>query len=86
MTKHITVTLTEAQEAHLLAAAARGDQSVEAVVAELIQRQMDHDAWFIGEVQKGIDAANRGELVSHEQVVANGRKLRAELRAARPKT
>ena len=30
---------------------------------------MDEDAWLLAEIQKGIDAADRGELIPHEEVM-----------------
>jgi predicted transcriptional regulator len=81
MTKHITVELTEAQDAHLQAEAERQEVSPESLVAALVQRQVEYDIWFRAEVQKGIDAADRGELISHEEVVARSERRRAELLA-----
>lgn len=79
MTRHVTVELTEAQAAVLDFEAAREVKPVEAIVTELIQRQVEYDAWFRAEVQKGIDAADRGELISHDEVVEHGRQLQREL-------
>ncbi len=81
MTKHITVELTEAQDAHLQAEAERQEVSPETLVAALVQRQVEYDIWFRAEVQKGIDAADRGEFISHEEVVARSERRRAELLA-----
>jgi predicted transcriptional regulator len=83
MTKHITVELTEAQEAHLRAEAERQAVTPEAMMATWVQRQVDYDAWFCAEVQKGIDAADRGEFIPHEEVVARAEVRRAELLAAK---
>ncbi|HEX3365956.1 hypothetical protein [Phenylobacterium sp.] len=79
MTRHVTVELTDAQAEVLDSEAAREDRPIEAIVSGLIQRQVDYDAWFRAEVQKGVDAADRGELISHEEVVERGLKLQAEL-------
>ena len=79
MTRHVTIELTEAQAAVLDAEAARESTSVEAVVRDLIQRQVDYDEWFRAKVQEGIDAADRGELLSHEEVVKRARRRREEL-------
>lgn len=48
-------------------AAARGS-AVESVAREAIERFVDYDDWFIREVEKGITAANRGDLIEHEDV------------------
>ena len=85
MTKHITVELTEAQDAHLQAEAERQEVSPESLVAALVQRQVEYDIWFRAEVQKGIDAADRGEFISHEEVVARSEQRRAELLAQKSK-
>lgn len=77
MTKHVTVELSDAEEAHLRATAERLETSVEQVLSELVQRQMDYDAWFIRQVQIGIDEADRGELIPHEEVMAELRRRRA---------
>lgn len=48
-------------------AAARGS-AVESVAREAIERFVDYDDWFTREVEKGIAAANRGDLIEHEDV------------------
>ena len=79
MTRRVTVELTDAQAEVLDSEAAREDRPIEAIVSSLIQRQVDYDAWFRAEVQKGVDEADRGELIPHEEVVERGLKLQAEL-------
>ena len=79
MTRHVTVELTEAQAAVLDSEAAREDLPVEAIVTALIQRQVEYDAWFRAEVQKGIDQADRGELISHETFKEDGRRIQLRL-------
>jgi predicted transcriptional regulator len=48
-------------------AAARGSNT-EILAREAIERFVDYDEWFIREVEKGLASADRGELVTHEQV------------------
>lgn len=36
---------------------------------KLTQRLAEYDQWFLQEVQKGEDAADRGELLDHDAVV-----------------
>jgi predicted transcriptional regulator len=84
MTRHVTVELTEAQAAVLDSEAAREAKPIEAIVTDLIQRQVDYDTWFRAEVQKGIDQADRGEGVSHADVVARAAKRRDELLSRKP--
>jgi len=40
------------------------------VVVDLVARQLDYDAWFRREVQKGIDSLDRGEYIDDEEVDA----------------
>jgi predicted transcriptional regulator len=37
-------------------------------VAEAVERMVNYDDWFIGEVEKGIAAADRGEFIEHSEV------------------
>jgi predicted transcriptional regulator len=48
-------------------AAARG-RDAEQLAREAIERFIDYDEWFIREVETGIAAADRGDLVDHEDV------------------
>jgi len=45
-------------------------------VEKLLAQHIDYETWFIKEVQKGIDSANRGELVPHEEAM---RQIRAHI-------
>jgi predicted transcriptional regulator len=40
----------------------------EALVVEAVERLVSYDEWFLREVQKGLAAADRGELVDHDEV------------------
>jgi len=40
----------------------------EALVIEAVERLVNYDEWFAREVEKGIAAADRGELLEHEEV------------------
>jgi predicted transcriptional regulator len=40
----------------------------ESLVAEAVERMVNYDEEFLQEVPKGIDAADRGELVEHEEI------------------
>ena len=48
-------------------AAERGSNSQE-LVREAIERLVDYNEWFIHEVEKGLTAADSGELIDHEDV------------------
>ncbi|HEV3196763.1 MAG TPA: hypothetical protein VGZ73_02625 [Bryobacteraceae bacterium] len=43
-------------------------QNAESLVQEAVERLINYDEWFLREVEKGLDAADRGELVEHEAV------------------
>jgi predicted transcriptional regulator len=58
-------------------AAARGSDA-ELLAREAIERFVDYDEWFIREVEKGVAAADRGELLTHEEVGTRLEKLLAE--------
>ena len=81
MTKPVTINLSDAEEAHLRATAEREGLSLDGVVSQMVQQQMDYDVWFARKVQQGIAAADRGELISHEDVVAESQRRRLELLA-----
>lgn len=48
--------------------AAQQGRASEALVVEAVERLVNYDEWFLGEVDKGIAAADRGELVEHAAV------------------
>jgi toxin ParE1/3/4 len=39
-----------------------------ALVQEAVERLVDHDEWFLREVEKGLSAADRGEFIDHEDI------------------
>lgn len=55
-------------EAKLTRLAAQQGRDREAVVIEAVERMVNYDDWFAGEVEKGIAAADRGELVDHAEI------------------
>jgi len=77
------VHLTPDLQAKLSRLAASQGRNTEALVQEAIARFVDYDEWFIREVEKGLASADRGELLSHEEVGARLEKLVAEKRAQR---
>jgi predicted transcriptional regulator len=38
------------------------------LVQEAVERFVDHDEWFLREVEKGMAAADSGELIDHEDI------------------
>lgn len=79
MTKPITVELTDAQAAHFAERAESQSVSIEQLVREAIQNQLDHDSWYAAEVQKGLDQADRGETIDHSTFLAEGDRVQREL-------
>jgi predicted transcriptional regulator len=57
----------ELQEKLARLAAEQGRDS-ETLVAEAVERMLNYDEWFLQEVEKGLAAAERGELIDHEDV------------------
>jgi predicted transcriptional regulator len=39
-----------------------------ALIVEAVERMVNYDEWFLREVDKGLAAADRGELVDHSNV------------------
>ena len=70
-------------QAKLARLAAEQGRNPEALVQEAIARFVDYDEWFIREVEKGLASADRGELLTHEDVGARLEKLIAEKQAHR---
>lgn len=62
--------LTPEKEALLRQVAARTGQDAAQVVQEAVDRLLDHDTWFIREVEKGQLEAAKGDLIEHDDVVA----------------
>ncbi len=55
----------------------------EALAREAIERLVGYDDWFVGEVEKGLAAIERGQTVSHEAV---GARLEQRLTEKPPRT
>ena len=55
-------------EATLQRLAQETGRGPEQVIIDLVSAQLDYDAWFRQEVQKGIDSLDRGEFLTHEAV------------------
>jgi predicted transcriptional regulator len=62
--------LTPEKEARLRQVAARNGQDTIQVIQEAVDRLLDHDTWFVQEVEKGQSQAAKGDLVEHDEVVA----------------
>lgn len=70
-------------EAKLSRLAALQGRDTDALVQEAIARFVDYDEWFIREVEKGLASADRGELLTHEEVGVRLENLIAEKQAHR---
>jgi predicted transcriptional regulator len=55
-------------QAKLAQLASQQGRDSEALVIEAVERMVNYNQWFMHEVEKGISAADRGELVEHEDV------------------
>jgi predicted transcriptional regulator len=62
--------LTPEKEALLRQVAARTGQDAAQVVQEAVDRLLDHDTWFVREVEKGQLQAAKGALMEHDEVAA----------------
>jgi predicted transcriptional regulator len=55
-------------QAKLVRLAAERGQDAQALVQEAIERLVDYDEWFLREIESGLAAADRGELIDHEEI------------------
>jgi len=74
-----TVRISPEKQQQLDVLAQALDRSRNWVVSEAIDQYLDTQAWQIDQIQHGIEEADRGELVPHEDVMAEGR---ADIRKA----
>jgi predicted transcriptional regulator len=83
----LTVRLDRSVKKRLAAVAARTRRSKSFLAAEAIEEYLAVQEWQIDAIKKGIEAADRGELVSHDRVKAWVRSLgsRRELRLPKPR-
>ena len=63
------VHFTPEMEAKLKRIAAESKRGPDEYVRELVENYLDHDGWFRQEVKKGLDQLDRGESLSHGDVV-----------------
>ena len=57
-------------EGKLARIAAEQGRNTESLVFEAVERLVGYDEWFVGEVEAGFSAADRGEFVEHADVLA----------------
>jgi len=57
-------------ETRLRQVASANGKDAEQLVKETVDRMLENQACFMAGVQRGIEQADRGELVKHQEVVA----------------
>jgi predicted transcriptional regulator len=55
-------------QAKLARLATERGSDTQALVREAIERLVDYDEWFLREVESGLAAADRDELIDHEEI------------------
>jgi predicted transcriptional regulator len=55
-------------QAKLTSLATQQGRDSESLVVEAVERMVNYDEWFVQEVEKGLAAADRGELIEHEDI------------------
>ena len=75
-----TVRIPPEKQRQLDALAQVLDRSRNWVVSDAIDQYLDVQAWQIAQIQHGVEEADQGELVPHEEVIA---EARAKIRKAR---
>ena len=72
------VPLSADMQSKLARLAAERGRDAEALAREAIERFVDHDEWFVKEVEKGLAQIARGEVLTHEEVGARLEKSLTE--------
>ena len=62
------VHLSPELEDQLQRIAAEQRRNPESLVFEAVERLVRHEEWFVREVEKGLAAADKGELIEHAEV------------------
>ena len=76
------VNLSPDTEAKLARLAGERGRDAETLAREAIERLVDYDSWFVGEVEKGLAQIERGKVLTHEAV---GARLDQHLRDKQPR-
>ena len=64
------VTLSADLQAKLTRIAHERGTDAQALAREAIERLVNYDDWFLTEVDKGLSQVERGETLTHDEVVA----------------
>lgn len=70
--------LPQELETRLARVAGQRGIAVEALAREMLERAAGYDEWFIREVEKGLEAINLGQVLTHEEVGARLQRRLAE--------
>ncbi len=62
-------------QARIARLAAEHQSDPDTYVQQLVESVLEHDFWFRGQVQQGLDQLDRGEYLTHEQVGARLEEL-----------
>jgi len=62
------VQFTPEIEAKLVRLASEQGCDTPALVRQAVERFVSHDEWFAREVERGLTAADRGDLIDHEEI------------------
>lgn len=65
-----TVRIDVEKQKQLDALANEMNRSIDWLVNQAIEQFLEEQAWQIAEIKKGIEAADRGELILHAEVMA----------------
>lgn len=55
--------------------AAAAGRNADQLVLEIVQNYIDHDQWFREQVLQGLNELDRGESVSHDDVIARVERM-----------
>jgi predicted transcriptional regulator len=55
-------------QAKLSRLATQQGRDSESLVVEAVERMVNYDEWLVREVEKGLAAADRGDLIDHEDI------------------
>lgn len=63
-----TLALDAVTQENLSAMALQRNCSEAEIIQELVNKSLNYDAWLRAEIQKGLDAADRGDSISQEEM------------------
>jgi predicted transcriptional regulator len=69
------VPISPDQESALRHIAATTGRNPEELIRDAVEQLLDYDRWFREQVQIGLEQADRGEFVTHEEVGERIRRL-----------